>query len=193
MWPALPGRSAPGSDCGMAFARECEDRRQLAGVGATDAVGVWVLDSTSDRSICASATAAMVAALGASHSTVTRGAWRCTSASTLGSSVGAKSAIAARNRRVLVAGLNGAGGDMMRWTLRRIGRTSATRLSANGLGAMPLRFLTSKGSPTCSRRRASEWLMAEGVRASRAAARVTLPSVISTSKVTSRFRSIRES
>ena len=155
--------------------------------------GVWVLDSTSEKSICASATAAMVAALGASHSTVTPGASRCTSANTRGSSVGTKSAMATRNRRVLVDGSNGAGGDTMRWMLRRMGRTSATRLSANGLGAMPLPVLTSNGSPTCSRRRASEWLMAEGVRASRAAARVTLPSLISTSKVTSRFRSIRAS
>ena len=77
----------------------------------------------------------------------------------------------------------------MRWMLRRIGRTSETKLSANGLGAMPLPLLISKGSPNCSRSRASEWLIAEGVRASREAARVTLPSVIRTSNVTSRFRS----
>jgi len=51
--------------------------------------------------------------------------------------------------------------------------------------------LSSSGSPSCWRSRASEWLTADWVRPSRSAARVTLSSAISTSNTTSRLRSKR--
>jgi hypothetical protein len=75
--------------------------------------------------------------------------------------------------------------------LRRIGRTSSIRVSAKGLGCMRPPTRTISGSPTWSRSRASAWLIADGVFPSASAAPATLPSDISASNTTRRFRSIR--
>jgi hypothetical protein len=67
--------------------------------------------------------------------------------------------------------------------------TGARSSSARGVGTRPRPALTSKGSPVVSRKRAKARLMAEGLSRKRSAARATLPSANSTSKVTNRLKS----
>ena len=57
------------------------------------------------------------------------------------------------------------------------------------MGTRPRPALTSSGSPVVSRNRASARLIADGLSRNRWAARATLPSASSTSRVTSRLRS----
>jgi hypothetical protein len=70
------------------------------------------------------------------------------------------------------------------------GPTRARSSSARGVGTRPRPALTSSGSPVASRTRASARLIAEGLSRNLWAARATLPSVSSTSRVTSRLRSV---
>ncbi|WP_309666619.1 hypothetical protein [Tabrizicola sp.] len=63
--------------------------------------------------------------------------------------------MAIRKTRPLVAGSKGAARTSTRLTERRIGRTSSIRVRAKGLGCIRPPTLTIKGSPTCSRSRAS--------------------------------------
>ena len=67
--------------------------------------------------------------------------------------------------------------------------TRSRSSSARGVGTRPRPARTSSGSPVASRSRASARLIADGLSRSRRAARATLPSASSTSRVTSRLRS----
>jgi hypothetical protein len=69
------------------------------------------------------------------------------------------------------------------------GLTCSRSSSARGVGTRPRPALTSSGSPVVSRNRASARLIADGLSRKRRAARATLPSASSTSRVTSRLRS----
>ena len=96
------------------------------------------------------------------------------------------------NRRVDVAGSNGSAVEM---TLRTRARTSAIGAAssvARAVGTTPFGVLRNSGSLSSRRSRPSPWLTAEGVRFSRSAARPTCRSSSTTSKRTSRLRSMRE-
>jgi hypothetical protein len=67
--------------------------------------------------------------------------------------------------------------------------TRSRSSSARGVGTRPRPARTSSGSPVVSRSRASARLIADGLSRRRRAARATLPSASSTSRVSSRFKS----
>ena len=69
--------------------------------------------------------------------------------------------------------------------------TRARSSSARGVGTRPRPALTNSGSPVVSRNRANARLIADELSRKRWAARATLPSVSSASRVTSRLRSGR--
>ena len=68
-------------------------------------------------------------------------------------------------------------------------RTRSRKSSARGVGTSPRPARTSNGSPVAVRNRARARLIAEGLSRKRRAARATLPSASSTSRVTSKLRS----
>ena len=70
--------------------------------------------------------------------------------------------------------------------------TRSRSSTARGVGTRPRPARTSSGSPVVSRRRASDRLIAEGLSRGGGRARVTLPSASTTSSVTSRLRSGRD-